>query len=157
MKSQLTTLCYIEKDDCYLMLHRVTKKNDINHDKWIGVGGHFEAGESPEDCLLREVKEETGLVLNSFSFRGIVTFLSDDDPAEYMCLYTSDDFSGNLIECDEGNLEWIKKSAFKNLEHWEGDLIFLDLLEKNEPFFSLKLIYRIGTLKEVVLNGKKIR
>ena len=107
--------------------------------------------------MLREVKEETGLVLNSFSFRGIVTFLSDDDPAEYMCLYTSDDFSGNLIECDEGNLEWIKKSDFKNLEHWEGDLIFLDLLEKNEPFFSLKLIYRIGTLKEAVLNGQKIR
>lgn len=157
MKSQLTTLCYIEKDDSYLMLHRVTKKNDINHDKWIGVGGHFEAGESPEDCLIREVKEETGLVLNSFSFRGIVTFLSDDDPAEYMCLYTSDDFSGNLIECDEGKLEWIKKSDFKNLEHWEGDLIFIDLLEKGEPFFSLKLIYKTGILKEAFLNGKKIK
>ncbi|MGN0729479.1 NUDIX hydrolase [Treponema sp.] len=157
MKSQLTTLCYIERDDSYLMLHRISKKNDINHDKWIGVGGHFEPGESPEDCLLREVKEETGLVLRSFSFRGIVTFLSDDDPAEYMCLYTSDDFSGELIECDEGKLEWIKKSDFKKLEHWEGDLIFLDLIEKGEPFFSLKLVYKKGSLQQAFLNGKKIR
>lgn len=153
MKSQLTTLCYIEKGDSYLMLHRISKKNDINKDKWIGVGGHFEAGESPEDCLLREVKEETGLTLNSFKFRGIVTFLSDDDPAEYMCLYTSDDFSGELIECDEGKLEWIKKSDFMKLEHWEGDLIFLDLIEKNAPFFSLKLVYKNGVLVDHVLHG----
>ena len=87
MKSQLTTLCYLEKDDSYLMLHRVSKKNDINHDKWIGVGGHFEHAESPEDCLKREVQEETGLTLNSFEFRGIVTFVSDDSEAEYMHLF----------------------------------------------------------------------
>lgn len=142
MKSPLTTLCYIEKDGCYLLLHRISKKNDINRDKWIGVGGHFESGESPEDCLLREVKEETGLELHSFRLRGIVTFLSDDDPAEYMFLYTSSDFSGELAPCDEGQLEWVKKEDFRNLEHWEGDLIFLDLIEKNAPFFSLKLIYR---------------
>lgn len=142
MKSPLTTLCYIEKDGCYLLLHRISKKKDINRDKWIGVGGHFESGESPEDCLLREVKEETGLVLHSFRLRGIVTFLSDDDPAEYMFLYTSSDFSGELEQCDEGQLEWVKKEDFRNLEHWEGDLIFLDLIEKNAPFFSLKLIYR---------------
>ncbi|MBP3366329.1 MAG: 8-oxo-dGTP diphosphatase [Treponema sp.] len=142
MKSPLTTLCYIEKDGCYLLLHRISKKNDINRDKWIGVGGHFESGESPEDCLLREVKEETGLVLHSFRLRGIVTFLSDDDPAEYMFLYTSSDFSGELAQCDEGQLEWVKKGDFRNLEHWEGDLIFLDLIEKNAPFFSLKLVYR---------------
>lgn len=157
MKSQLTTLCYIEKNECYLMLHRVSKKNDINHDKWIGVGGHFEFGESPEDCLVREVKEETGLVLNSFDFRGIVTFISDDDPAEYMCLYTSNDFSGKLIECDEGNLEWVKKSDFRSLNLWEGDFIFLDLIEKKEPFFSLKLIYKNGNLTESFLNGKKMK
>lgn len=157
MKSQLTTLCYIEKNECYLMLHRVSKKNDINHDKWIGVGGHFEFGESPEDCLVREVKEETGLVLNSFDFRGIVTFISDDEPAEYMCLYTSNDFSGNLIECDEGNLEWVKKSDFRRLNLWEGDFIFLDLIEKKEPFFSIKLIYKNGNLTESFLNGKKMK
>lgn len=139
------------------MLHRVSKKNDINHDKWIGVGGHFEFGESPEDCLVREVKEETGLVLNSFDFRGIVTFISDDDPAEYMCLYTSNDFSGKLIECDEGNLEWVKKSDFRSLNLWEGDFIFLDLIEKKEPFFSLKLIYKNGNLTEYFLNGKKMK
>lgn len=139
------------------MLHRVSKKNDINHDKWIGVGGHFEFGESPEDCLVREVKEETGLVLNSFDFRGIVTFISDDEPAEYMCLYTSNDFSGNLIECDEGNLEWVKKSDFRRLNLWEGDFIFLDLIEKKEPFFSIKLIYKNGNLTESFLNGKKMK
>ena len=156
MKSPLTTLCYIEKDECYLMLHRVKKQNDINKDKWIGVGGHFEFGESPEDCLLREVKEETGLVLNSYKFRGIVTFVSredgKEDVCEYMCLYTSDDFSGDLIDCDEGNLEWVKKSEFKKLNFWEGDYVFLDLIEKNSPFFSLKLVYKNGRLIETVIS-----
>ncbi len=155
-KSQLTTLCYIEKNNSYLMLHRITKKNDINHDKWIGVGGHFEFQESPEDCLLREVKEETGLVLDSFRFRGIVTFISDNEPAEYMCLYTSDDFSGNLIDCDEGKLEWVPFEKIESLELWEGDKIFLRLLKENAPFFSLKLVYQNGALKEAVLNGKKL-
>lgn len=157
MKSLLTTLCYIEKDDSYLMLHRVKKQNDINKDKWIGVGGHFEKAESPDECLLREVKEETGLTLNSYKFCGIVTFVSKEDGKEdifeYMCLYTSDDFSGKLIECDEGQLEWVKKSELKNLNFWEGDYIFLNLIEKNVPFFSLKLIYNNGKLIETFLNG----
>lgn len=152
MKSPLTTLCYIEKDGAYLMLHRVKKQNDINKDKWIGVGGHFEAGESPEECLLREVEEETGLTLNSFRFCGIVTFVSQEDGkedfCEYMCLYTSSDFSGELIDCDEGTLEWVKKENLKNLNFWEGDYIFLDLMEKKVPFFSLKLVYKNGTLIE---------
>lgn len=156
MKSQLTTLCYLEKDDSYLMLHRISKKNDINHDKWIGVGGHFEKGESPEDCLKREVLEETGLTLNSSQFRGIVTFVSDDDPAEYMCLFTSTDFSGNLIDCDEGKLEWVKISEIENLELWEGDKIFLRLLKEKAPFFSLKLVYKNGNLIDKELNGNKI-
>lgn len=156
MKSQLTTLCYIEKNNSYLMLHRVTKKNDINHDKWIGVGGHFEFQESPEDCLFREVKEETGLTLVSYNFRGIVTFISDNDEAEYMCLYTSDDFTGNLTDCDEGKLEWVPFEKIENLELWDGDKIFLRLLKENAPFFSLKLVYKNGDLKESILNGKKI-
>lgn len=157
MKSLLTTLCYIEKDDCYLMLHRIKKQNDINKDKWIGVGGHFEDFESPEECLLREVKEETGLTLNSYQFRGIVTFVSKEDRKndifEYMCLYTSNDFSGDLIDCDEGQLEWVKKSELKNLNFWEGDYVFLDLIEKKTPFFSLKLVYNNGKLTETILNG----
>lgn len=157
MKSPLTTLCYIEKDESYLMLHRVKKQNDINKDKWIGVGGHFEAAESPDECLLREVKEETGLVLNSYRFRGIVTFVSREEGKEevfeYMCLYTSNDFSGELIECDEGQLEWVKKSELKNLNFWEGDYVFLDLIEKNIPFFSLKLVYNDGSLVETFLDG----
>ena len=124
MKSQLTTLCYIEKNSAYLMLHRVTKKNDINHDKWIGVGGHFEFKESPEDCLLREVKEETGLTLKNFKFRGIVTFVSDEEPAEYMCLYTSDDFEGNLTECDEGKLEWIPFEKIESLSFGKATRFF---------------------------------
>ncbi len=146
MKSQLTTLCYIEKNRSYLMLHRITKKNDINHDKWIGVGGHFEHQESPEDCLLREVKEETGLILENFRFRGIVTFISDEAPAEYMCLYTADKFKGNLIECDEGKLEWVPFEKIENLELWDGDKIFLRLLHTDVPFFSLKLVYKNGRL-----------
>ena len=109
MKEKLTTLCYIEKDDCYLMLHRISKKNDVNRDKWIGVGGHFEKGESPEECLLREVKEETGLTLTSFRFRGIITFATDTFETEYMCLYTADGYTGELIPCDEGKLEWVSK------------------------------------------------
>lgn len=155
-KSQLTTLCYIEKNDSYLLLHRTKKENDINHNKWIGIGGHFEEGESPEDCLLREVYEETGLTLTSYKFRGFITFLSDDDPAEYMCLYTSDSFTGTIKECDEGNLEWIKKSDFLKLEHWQGDTIFLNLLQTDENFFSLKLVYKKGILTKALLNGKEI-
>ncbi len=154
MKSQLTTLCYIEKDDKYLMLHRTSKANDENHDKWIGVGGHFEKGESPEDCLIREVKEETGLTLLSFSFRGIVTFVSDDNPAEYMCLYTAKDFCGTQIPCNEGQLEWVEKSKVTQLNLWEGDKIFLDLLTRDVPFFSLKLVYRNGMLIQKNLDGK---
>lgn len=156
MKSQLTTLCYIQNEDSYLMLHRTSKENDINHNKWIGVGGHFEAGESPEDCLLREVKEETGLTLTDYRFCGIVTFVADDDPAEYMCLYCAEGFEGEIIKCDEGELEWIKKSDFMKLEHWEGDLVFLKLMEEKVPFFSLKLVYKEGKLVEKVLDGKKI-
>lgn len=157
MKSKLTTLCYLEKDDSYLLLHRIKKQNDINKDKWIGVGGHFEDFESPDECLVREVFEETGLKLNSYQFRGIVTFVSDDSNEkmfEYMCLYTSSDFSGNIIDCDEGKLEWVKKTDMKKLNFWEGDYIFLDLIEKNEPFFSLKLEYKNGSLEKAILNGK---
>lgn len=156
MKSQLTTLCYLEKDDSYLMLHRVSKKNDINHDKWIGVGGHFEHAESPEDCLKREVQEETGLTLNSFEFRGIVTFVSDDSEAEYMHLFTSKDFYGEMRECDEGKLEWVKIDKIESLELWEGDKIFLRLLKEKTPFFSLKLVYKNGDLVHKELNGKAI-
>lgn len=156
MKSQLTTLCYIEKDEKYLMLHRISKENDENQGKWIGVGGHFEHQESPEDCLLREVKEETGLTLNNFFFRGIVTFDSDDNPAEYMHLYTSTDFSGSLIQCDEGVLEWVQKDKISSLNLWEGDRVFLDLLTKDVPFFSLKLIYKSGKLVKKILDGREI-
>ncbi|MCR4717819.1 MAG: 8-oxo-dGTP diphosphatase [Lachnospiraceae bacterium] len=155
---ELTTLCYIDNGESYLMLHRVSKENDINKDKYIGVGGHIEINESPEDCLIREVKEETGLTLNSFSFRGIVTFVSGDGVCEYMALYTASDFSGELIDCDEGELIWIPKSKLHSLNLWEGDHIFLDLLLKGEPFFSLKLVYDgDGGLVEVKLNGKNYK
>lgn len=159
MKSKLTTLCYLEKNDSYLLLHRIKKQNDINKDKWIGVGGHFEDFESPDECLVREVFEETGLKLNSYQFRGIVTFVSHDSGEkmyEYMCLYTSSNFSGNMIDCDEGKLEWVKKADMKKLNFWEGDYIFLDLIEKNEPFFSLKLEYKNGSLEKAILNGKPL-
>jgi 8-oxo-dGTP diphosphatase len=152
----LTTLCYIEKDDCYLMLHRVVKKIDVNKDKWIGVGGHFEAGESPEECLLREVKEETGLTLTSYSFRGLVTFLSDHWEPEYMCLYTADQFEGEMIPCNEGTLEWVPKKELFRLNLWEGDKIFFQLLGDNAPFFSLKLRYEGDVLVEACLDGREI-
>lgn len=155
MEPSMTTLCYIEKDDQYLMLHRVKKENDVNKDKWVGVGGHFEKDETPEECLLREVKEETGLTLNSWKLRGIITFLSNEFHTEYMFLYTSDDYSGKMISCNEGNLEWVNKSDVYNLPIWEGDKIFFELLEKSSDFFSLKLRYEGNNLVEAVLNGEK--
>lgn len=154
-KIALTTLCYIEKDNKYLMLHRIKKENDLNKDKWIGVGGHFELGESPEECLLREVREETGLTLTSWKFRGIVTFLSNEwEEAEYMCLYTADGFDGKIIPCNEGTLEWVEKEKVTELPIWEGDKIFLRLLKENREFFSLKLRYEGAKLVEAVLDGK---
>lgn len=155
-KTNLTTLCYIEKDGQYLMLHRVKKEKDINKDKWIGVGGHFEEGESPEECLLREVKEETGLTLTSWKLRGIITFISDKCPTEYMFLYTADNYEGIIKECDEGNLEWVMKERVRNLPIWEGDKIFLGLLEETTDTFSLKLRYEGDSLVEAVLDGKEI-
>lgn len=154
-KSPLTTLCYIEQDEKYLMLHRVKKENDMNKDKWIGVGGHFEPGESPEECLLREVKEETGLTLTSWKFRGIVSFVSDKWDTEYMCLFTADGFEGEMLPCNEGTLEWVEKSQVTKLPIWEGDKIFLQLLNENRDFFSLKLCYEGEKLAEAVLDGKK--
>ena len=147
-----TTLCYIEKENKYLMLHRTSKKKDGNKDKWIGVGGHFEKGESPEECLLREVKEETGLELTSYQFRGIVTFISDEWPDEYMCLYTADRYTGDIGNCDEGELVWVEKEKIMDLNIWEGDKIFLKLLTENQPFFSLKLEYKGDKLVNTVLN-----
>lgn len=141
MTAKLSTLCYIEKDGQYLMLHRTVKENDVNHDKWIGVGGHFEYGESPEECLLREVKEETGYMLTSWKYRGLVTFVYGEDVVEYMSLYTADGFEGAPIECDEGQLEWVEKDAVWGMEIWEGDKIFFRLLDEERDFFSLKLVY----------------
>lgn len=147
-----TTLCYIEQDDKYLMLHRVKKEHDENHDKWIGVGGKFEDGESPEDCLLREVKEETGLTLKTFSYRGIVTFVSDEYGTEYMHLFTATEYEGELQDCDEGELVWIPKTDMEKLNLWEGDKVFLRLLTESKEFFSLKLTYRGDTLVETVVT-----
>lgn len=141
-KNNLTTLCYIEQNDCYLMMHRISKKNDLNAGKWIGVGGHFEEGESPEECLVREAKEETGLTLTDYRLRGIITFVSDEWGCEYMHLYTADKFEGTLDEnCNEGILKWIPKSEIYDLNLWEGDRIFLQLLLETDKFFSLKLEY----------------
>lgn len=154
MKSPLTTLCYLEQDGKYLMMHRIKKEHDVNEGKWIGVGGHFEPGESPEECLLREVEEETGLRLTSWRFRGIVTFTSDDYPTEYMCLYTADGFEGTLKEdCREGVLRWVPREEVLNLRLWEGDKVFLELLTREAPFFSLKLSYVNDRLVECVLDG----
>ncbi len=151
-----TTLCYIEREGQYLMLHRTMKENDLNYDKWIGIGGKFEDKESPEDCVIRETLEETGLTLTSYQYRGIVTFVSDKWETEYMHLFTADGFEGELIECDEGELEWINKDKLLELTLWEGDKIFLRLIDTPCPFFSLKLVYRGEELTEAVLDGKKI-
>ena len=149
-----TTLCYIEKDGRYLMLHRIKKKNDLNQDKWIGIGGKFEENESPEECLLREVQEETGLTLTDYRYCGIVTFVSDRWEGEYMHLFHAEGFEGELIDCDEGNLEWVTKEQFAALPQWEGDKIFMGLLEQRVPFFSLKLCYEGDTLVYAALDGK---
>lgn len=139
--AELSTLCYIEKDGNYLMLHRNVKKNDVNEGKWIGVGGHFEENESPEECLLREVKEETGYTLTSYRYRAMVTFISGNGVTEYMSLFTADGFEGEPIPCNEGDLEWVEISRIGELNLWEGDRIFLRLLLEREEFFSLKLEY----------------
>ena len=151
-----TTLCYIERGDEYLLLHRVKKENDLNRDKWIGLGGKFEPGESPEECLLREVREECGLTLTRWRYRGIVTFVSDEWGTEYMHLFTADAFEGEIGPCDEGVLEWIKKADFAALPQWEGDRIFLRLLEDGAPFFSLKLCYEGERLVYAALDGKAL-
>lgn len=151
-----TSLCYIERGAQYLMLHRVKKQNDQNHDKWIGIGGKFEPGESPEDCVLREVREETGLTLTRWRYCGIVTFVLADW-TEYMHLFCADGFEGTLRECGEGVLEWIDKSALRALPMWEGDKIFLDLMQAHRPFFSLKLVYdEADVLRAAVLDGKPL-
>ena len=151
-----TSLCYLEKDGCRLMLHRVKKENDENHDKWVGVGGKFEEGESPEDCMLREVCEETGLQVRSYVYCGIVTFVSSEYGTEYMHLFKSSDFSGELKECDEGTLEWIPKEETLRLPIWQGDKLFLSLMDSGVPFFSLKLCYRGDALVRAVLNGEQL-
>jgi len=153
---QNTTLIYIENDSKYLMLHRTKKEHDCNKGKWIGIGGKFNETESPEECVVREVKEETGPTLLSMEYRGIVTFVSDGNFTEYMHIFWSKDFSGTLCECDEGELEWVEKSKMNALPHWKGDEIFLNLLELRVPFFSLKLVYEKGVLLKAVLNGKPL-
>ncbi len=155
--TRLSTLCYIERDGKYLMLHRTVKKKDVNKDKWIGVGGHFEKNESPEECLLREVWEETGYTLTSWQYRGIVTFIYGEDTTEYMSLYTADGFTGEPHPCSEGQLEWVDKEEVLCLNIWEGDKIFFRLLNEGRPFFSLKLVYdRTDTLLEAALDGKPL-
>lgn len=153
---KMTTLCYLERDGRYLMLHRTKKEGDENRDKWIGVGGKFEHGESPEDCMRREVFEETGLTVTKFQYRGIVTFVSDEWGCEYMHLFTCTDWVGEQKECDEGDLEWIDKRTLYDLTLWEGDRIFLGLLDTDTPFFSLKLTYGGEKLIGAELNGDAI-
>ena len=149
----LSTLCHIEKDGKYLMLHRTKKKHDINENKWIGVGGHAEGTEGPEECLLREVKEETGLTLTSYRFRALITFVSDKQEPEMMCLFTADAFTGKLITCDEGELVWVDKREVPKLPTWEGDAIFLErLLADEERFFTLRLVYEGDKLVEKSVN-----
>ncbi|MDO4291704.1 MAG: 8-oxo-dGTP diphosphatase [Eubacteriales bacterium] len=151
----LTTLCYLEQEGCYLMMHRVKKENDVNKDKWVGVGGHAERYESPEDCLLREVWEETGLRLTDYRFRGIVTFVLKGVETQYMCLYTATGWEGEISwDCPEGVLEWVPREKLGELPLWSGDHVFFRLLDEERPFFSLKMIYEGDRLTECVLDGK---
>lgn len=152
----LSTLCYLEREGEYLMLHRVKKKHDVNQGKWIGIGGKFQDGESPEDCLLRECFEETGLTLTEYRCRGLVTFVSDQAPTEYMHLFTASAWTGAPHPCGEGDLAWVRKADIPSLPLWEGDRIFLRLLEEDAPFFSLKLRYEGDRLAEAALNGKPL-
>ena len=154
-----TTLCYIhDGQGRTLLLHRIKKNQDLNHDKWVGVGGKFEENESPEECLIREVLEETGLTLTDYRYRGIVTFVSAVWESELMHLFTAHGFEGTVKECDEGALEWIDDEVVPTLPTWEGDRIFLELLEQDIPFFSLKLEYDAEeTLISAVLNGQPLR
>lgn len=152
-----TTLCHIEKDEKYLMLHRIKKENDLNRDKWVGIGGKFEEKESPEQCNLREVLEETGLKLLNFKYRCVVTFVSDIWESEIMHVFTADNFCGELKDCDEGELVWVNKKDIYSLPIWEGDKIFLKLIEdKNHPFFSLRLEYMGDALISAQLDGKEL-
>jgi len=151
-----STLCYIERGEEWLLLHRVKKENDANRDKWLGVGGHFEEGESPEDCMRREIFEETGLTVTKFRYRGIVTFVSDVWEGEYMHLFTCSDWTGEIGDCNEGDLEWIDKRRLYDLTMWQGDRIFLELLDTERPFFSLKLTYRGEELVSAVLDGEPL-
>ena len=153
-----STLCYVLRGNDVLMLHRVKKKNDINKDKWIGIGGKFEKNESPDECLLREAMEETGLKLTSWRCRGIVTFLPNEPyEGEYMYLFTADSFEGKIGPCNEGDLQWVSRDFLDQLPKWEGDQIFLDLLWQDAPFFLLTLRYDGDKLTEAILDGKKIR
>lgn len=147
-----TTLCYIEKDNKYLMLHRTKKENDVNEGKWIGVGGKFEKDETPEECLLREVKEETGLVLTEYKLRAVITFISDSWETEYMYLFSANEFAGELTTCDEGELKWVEKDRILNLNIWEGDKIFLKKMIEEDNFFTLKVVYEGDKLVESVLE-----
>ena len=151
-----TTLCYLEREDAYLMLHRIKKQDDYNHDKWVGVGGKFERFESPEDCLVREVREETGLTMRTPQYRGIVDFYCAPWPAERMHLYICTDFCGKMTDCDEGCLEWVDKNAVQDLPIWQGDKIFFKLLAEDAPFFHLELTYEGDVLVKAVLDGEEL-
>ena len=153
-----TTLCYIERGEQYLMLHRVKKEHDLNHDKWVGIGGKFERDETPDECLLREAQEETGLTLTDYRLRGVLTFICDPWESECIFLYTATGYEGKLTDCPEGTLEWVRKNEIHKLNLWEGDKIFFKLLNENYPVFSLKLVYENGNqLTEAVLDGRKLK
>ncbi len=152
---QLTTLCYIEQNGCYLMIHRTKKQNDPNEGKWLGIGGHFEENESPEECMLREVREETGLTVHNFHFHGVMTFISDVWENEQMFLFSADEVSGTLTDCEEGDLKWIPKEELMDLKLWEGDRIFLKMMLEGVAQFNLKLRYQGEQLVEVVRDGDK--